>query len=143
MPPVALLRKYAPPGLFSAIEKLHGGSTVVAKRMGLRCLHPQRPNGYWKSRENRIAELKAFLGEYRLLKPDRDPALMPSHVEMIRLGRSDLVQALCRYEGFSNMAVLMGLRPYGKAGRALMAAAAQRRKGEQKVAKIADEVRLD
>lgn len=114
MPPVALLRRCGPPGLLSAIEKWHGGCTAVSRRLGFVCMHPRRPHGYWKQRENRIAELNAFLEEYRELHPDSDHSTMPPNNDLIRLGRADLVRAICRYEGYSAMATLVGLRPFGK-----------------------------
>lgn len=113
MPPVALFRKFAMPGLLPAIEQTYGGMTVVARRVGLECMHPRRPHGYWKSREHRVEELQAFVELLRAEQPNRDHSRMPSYVDMLRWGRADLAAALCRYEGFGTAAKLVGLRAYG------------------------------
>jgi len=98
MPSISLLKSLSPPGLLSAIVSKHGGATKVAKKMGLKCVNPRRPHGYWKSTENRKEELRQFaklIGEFNH---------MPTFAEMLRHGRTDLATALARYDGFSNAA---------------------------------------
>lgn len=111
MPPVAIIRRFAPPGLHTAIEQMYGGSTVVARRIGLECMNPRRPRGYWKSRTNRLRELRAFVDFLKRNDPARDHSRMPTNMDMLRWGRADLAGGLTRYEGLSNAARLVGLRP--------------------------------
>ncbi len=109
MPPITLLRESAPQGLLSAIQYQHGGTTIVGKRMGLKCENPRRQHGYWCSQENRILETRAFMQVLLTHDPTRDVNRMPTYSEMMRHGRQDLAAGLLRYEGFIGMAELLGL----------------------------------
>lgn len=110
MPPLALLREGAPQGLLSAIQYRHGGSTAVARRMGLKCEYPRRPHGYWQLHKNRLDETREFVEHLRFINPTRDPDRMPTYSEFIYHQRQDLVAALMRHEGLHNMAKCLGLR---------------------------------
>lgn len=109
MPPLALLRENAPPGLWAAVVNFHGGAAGVAKRMGLPLAHPRKPRGYWAVRENRAEEVRGFVDRLRDAGVYRYHGAMPTKAEMERHGRADLLRALERYGCFQEVAKDVGL----------------------------------
>lgn len=63
----------------------------------------KRPYGYWKHRENILAELKEYI------KQHKNEPVMPTQSELLATGRSDLAGAIHRYGPWKKMADEAGL----------------------------------
>lgn len=63
----------------------------------------KRPYGYWKHRENILAELKEYV------KQHKNEPVMPTQSELLASGRSDLAGAIHRYGPWKMMADEAGL----------------------------------
>lgn len=112
------MSRNGPPGLHTAVAQGHGGSEVVAARIGLRLEHMR--HGYWCDQENRDRELFDLMERLRSVELEHngmcddagnDATLtqMLSKREMVAAGRADLAQAIERHGGFAAMARRLGL----------------------------------
>lgn len=88
--------------LVDAINK-HGGQFAVAKRLGLTERQVYHPPGYWDDFSNLEQKLRAFLVERGT------PTRIPTQVDFLAEGRSDISGALHHHGGLRVVAERLGL----------------------------------
>lgn len=107
--------------------EVHGGSALVAEKLGLVGRKSKKSTQHWKDWANVEAELKAFVEEQHIIASD-DEALakdlrkslkkhprMPSQKELRASGRSDLAEAISSsHGGFREAARRLGFAPRKK-----------------------------
>ncbi|MDE3090145.1 MAG: hypothetical protein KGJ80_12250, partial [Chloroflexota bacterium] len=100
--PQLKLRGYG--SLANAIDK-HGGSLVVAERLGLDRSDADKPKGYWDNFANVERELRAFVAAH-----NKD-GTMPTSKELTDAGYRSLVHAINKHGGFWIVSDKLGLKP--------------------------------
>lgn len=110
MPSLALLKRHGPSGLYTAITRRHGGAASVAKRLGLRMAVAKKPRGFWVDKDNLREEVLFCLKALCDSSPERNPRAMPTHGELVELGRFDVSSAIDRWGGARKVATMLGLR---------------------------------
>lgn len=101
MPTFQELKDVGLGSLVSAIQK-YGGSTSVAKRLGLSI--SRNFSGYWEDFENLRSELLNFIEE------TGSTGIMPTQAEILHTGRTNLSSAISKHGGSRKVAEKLGLK---------------------------------
>ncbi len=106
MPTAQQLKDACPPrhDLVKAISD-HGGFLGVAKRLGLSMTHTKKPDGYYDDPVNLAREIYAAVAQNKL------SGVMPTPTQLVAMGKSGLVAAICARGGFWSVAESLGLTP--------------------------------
>lgn len=105
MPSVPELHKMGRYDLIYGIA-LHGGVMIVARRMGLKVVYPQRDDEFWQKTSSVIRELETVIQT----QPVEVRHIMPTSVKLVQLGRADLATAIRDHGGWLYYAQSMNLR---------------------------------
>jgi transposase-like protein len=89
-------------GALSAAIALHGGILEVARKLNLELSYDRRPRNYWKNLDNLKAEIEEVSRELGV--QDR----LPTHEELIQLGRTDIVSAIAKNGGWPSVSRRLG-----------------------------------
>ncbi len=101
MPTNSDLRKAKRSGLAAAFSR-YGGSSEIAKRLGLTVSHESKPLGYWETWENLEKEITHFNCERGM------PGVMPTQRELQQAGLSSLCFAMQKHGGQVALAERLG-----------------------------------
>ncbi len=106
MPTGAQLRDAGYGSLLKGIVK-HGGIAATAQRLGLKLVSTAKPSGYW----NNFAHIEQELNQY--IQERGTSGVMPTHSELSKAGRLDLVNAIQgTHGGFTAVAQRLGLQQH-------------------------------
>jgi hypothetical protein len=111
MPTAQQLKDACPPrhDLVRAISD-HGGFSKVAERAGLPMSHEKKPDGYYDDPVNLAREMYAAVDANNL------PGVMPTPTQLVAMGKTGLVAAICAHGGFWAVAESLGLTPNRRQG---------------------------
>ena len=99
--------------IFHSITKYHGGKNSVAKRLGWR-VEKRNGRGYWSLKENIREQLWPYLdceeAEGGSGGEEEEVCTLPTKMDLVKLGRQDLVGAIDRVGGFKTLAKDLNLK---------------------------------
>ncbi|MBD1863042.1 MULTISPECIES: transposase [Trichocoleus] len=116
---VAFIEHHGTPGVMPTKEEIqavepslswaigqHGGFLQVAQRLNLKLSYSRKPRGYWRNLDNMKREILEVVEQLGQIEKT-----MPTHEELTRIGRKDLINAIASNGGWASVGKRIGL-PY-------------------------------
>jgi very-short-patch-repair endonuclease len=107
MPTTGYLRQKRLFQVMSAIDT-HGGVRLVAQAAGLKMSHNKKDDGFYDDFSNVESAIVQFITN------TKSWGIMPSHGELCLAGQSGLSAAISKHDGFTRVALRLGLPPRRK-----------------------------
>ena len=106
MPTKALLSSHGRSDLTNAMKRYHGGSVVVAGRLGLEMAKEQAPDQHWNDTEVVGREVLLWIEQHGT------PGTMPTQAQLLASGRADIAGGIRKYHcGIKAVTAALGLSP--------------------------------